>query len=344
MITSRPVIISGTFFIIITSSLMLVSCRKESTRVEPVIPDAFEQNNRLGGGANVGSILYRWDDWNEEREREELDMLKGIGMKNVRINIRPFLHASEGPAYTLSKEFFNRLDWLINESLESGFTVIIDQHQYRVMGQDPMGLKDIYLATWKQIAEHYKDYPDNVYFELLNEPNNNLTPYLWNYFLKEAYDIIRASNPARTLVIGPGNWNKIVELEHLILPEDDRNIIVAIHFYNPHKFTHQGKDDRATGVPWPDNPGEIQALIDEFQMAADWGKEHDRPLFLDEFGVHQAADPESAARWIRSAREQMEKHGMPWSMWIFMSKEWGIYDETEKTWIDTRKKALLLEE
>ena len=343
MTVSRSVY-TGILLAFIAGSLILAGCHKESARVVPVIPDAFEQNNRLGGGANIGSILYRWDEWDEEREKEELDMLKGLGMKNVRINLRPFLHASKDPPYTLASKFFDRLDWLVSESLERGFTVIIDHHQYRVMGQDPMRLKDKYMATWKQIAEHYRDYPENVYFELLNEPNNNLTPYLWNYFLKEAYDIIRASNPTRTLVIGPGNWNKMGELESLILPEDDRNIIVAIHFYNPHKFTHQGKSGNVTGIPWPGNPEEIQALIDEFQMAADWGKKHDRPLFLDEFGVHEAADPESAARWIRSAREQMEKHGMPWSMWKFMSTEWGIYNEKEKTWVDTRKKALLLED
>ncbi|MFC2125347.1 glycoside hydrolase family 5 protein [Bacteroidota bacterium] len=342
--TPSKSIFACTFIMFIIASILLMNCQKETIKEKPVIPNAFEQNNRLGGGANVGSILYRWDNWDEEREKEELDLLKGLGMKNVRINLRPFLHASEGPSYTLSSEFFERLDWLINESLIRGFTVIIDEHQYRVMGQDPMALKDIYMATWKQIAEHYKDYPDNVYFELLNEPNNNLTPYLWNYFLKEAYDIIRASNPARTLVIGPGNWNKINELENLILPEEDRNIIVAIHFYNPHKFTHQGKDGRSTGISWPEMPEETQDLIDEFQLAADWGKENNRPLFLDEFGVHQMADPESAARWIRSAREQIERHNMPWSMWKFMSTEWGIYNENEKTWIDTRKKALMLED
>ena len=263
MTVSRSVC-TGILFAFIVGSLILVGCHKEPAREVKVIPDAFEQNNRLGGGANIGSILYRWDEWDEEREKEELDMLLGLGMKNVRINLRPFLHASKDPPYTLSSKFFDRLDWLVNESLLRGFTVIIDHHQYRVMGQDPMRLKDKYMATWKQIAEHYRDYPENVYFELLNEPNNNLTPYLWNYFLKEVYDIIRASNPTRTLVIGPGNWNKMGELESLILPEDDRNIIVAIHFYNPHKFTHQGKSGNVSGIPWPGNPEEIQALIDEF--------------------------------------------------------------------------------
>jgi endoglucanase len=328
--------------LVFSFSFLLYCPVKLVAQEELNIPDVFEQNKRLGGGANVGSILYRWDQWDEDREKKELDLMKELGLKGVRINTRPFLHATDEPPYTLSQEFFDRLDWLVNESLKRGFTVIIDEHQYRVMGKDPMGLKEIFLDTWRQMAEHYKDYPDNVYFGVLNEPNNNLTPYLWNYFLKEVYDIIRESNPSRTLVIGPGNWNKIYELETLGLPEEDRNIIVEIHFYNPHKFTHQGVSGRKKGIIWPETPEEEQELIDEFQYAADWGKKHNRPLFLGEFGVSRHADQESAARWLRSAREQMEKHGMSWSMWNMMGSNFGMYDEVNKTWITPRFNAVLL--
>jgi len=330
-------------FLLSFSFFVAADCQSQTTSgSEQKIPDAFEQNRRLGGGANVGSILYRWDIWDEEREKEELDKQKELGLKGVRINTRPYLHAEQKPPYTLSQTFFDRLDWLVKESLERGFTVIIDQHQYRVMGKDPMGLRDIFKETWRQMAEHYKDYPDNVYFGLLNEPNNNLTPYLWNYFLMDVYKILRESNPARTLVIGPGNWNKIYELETLELPEEDRNIIVEIHFYNPHSFTHQGVDGRASGVIWPASQEEIQALEDEFQFAADWGKKHNRPLFLGEFGVNRTADQGSAVRWLRSAREQMEKHNMSWSLWNMMGSNFGMYDEEKKEWIEERKNAVML--
>ena len=28
-----------------------------------------------------------------------------------------------------------------------------------------------FYSLWQQIAEHYKDYPSEVYFDILNEPN-----------------------------------------------------------------------------------------------------------------------------------------------------------------------------
>ena len=131
----------------ILSLLFFWECKQEppekSIAVLPMmkIPDVFAQNQRLGGGANVGSILYRWDEWDEEREKAELDLLRSLGLTGVRINTRPFLHALQEPPYTISEEFFRRLDWLVDEALTRGFTVIIDEHQYRVMGKDPMGLK-----------------------------------------------------------------------------------------------------------------------------------------------------------------------------------------------------------
>ena len=57
---------------------------------------------------------------------------------------------------------------------------------------------------------------------------------------REVLGVIRQSNPARTVIIGPGDYNEIDYLEQLDLPENDRNIIVTVHYYSPIEFTHQG--------------------------------------------------------------------------------------------------------
>ena len=98
---------------------------------------------------------------------------------------------------------------------------------------------------WTQISQRYKDQPGEVLFEILNEPNSKLTPELWNVYLREALAIIRRTNPVRTVVIGPGQWNQVSQLDKLELPEGDRNIIVTIHSYSPMEFTHQGARGRA---------------------------------------------------------------------------------------------------
>ena len=323
---------------------------------------AFRQNERLGRGGNIGNILYKWDDWDKEWEQKEMDIMREAGLRGIRINIRPFLHVNRDrhslpereahgydgelllnlePPYVISDAFFERLDWTVQEALARDFTVIIDHHQYRVMGQDPMGLRELFLATWEQLAEHYRDYPDNVYFGLLNEPNGNLTPYLWNYFMMDAWRIVRRTNPGRTLVIGPGRWNGFDALDDLRLPVEDRNIIVEVHYYSPHSFTHQGVAGRPTGVEWNGTPEEKQVVVADFEKAAAWGKQHNRPLFLGEFGVIRDADEDSAFRWLTFVVEQMEKHGMSWSMWDLMGSHMGAFDPERRTWNLGRKNAIL---
>ncbi len=321
--------------------VLSIGCKNEVPANQTHIPNAFEQNKRLGRGGNIGNILYKWNDWNKEREMEEFDLMKEAGFSGVRINVRPFLHMEKQSPYLISDSLYDRLDWTVNEALKRGFTVIIDNHQYRDMGADPMRLREIFLSSWEQMAGHYKDYPDNVYFGVLNEPNGNLTPYLWNYFCADASKIIRKSNLARTLVIGPGIWNGINALDELKLPEEDRNIIVEVHYYSPHRFTHQGVEGRDTLVTWSGTPEEKKAVEDDFSKAVEWGKNHDRPLFLGEFGVYKKADQESAVRWLGFVREQMEKSGMSWSMWDLMGSGMGIFDEVNRAWIPERKDAVL---
>ena len=77
-------------------------------------------------------------------------------------------------------------------------------------------------------------------FELLNEPHGKLDAAGWNALLAEMLAIVRRTNPTRTIVIGPTQWNSLAELRSLELPANDRNILVTFHYYEPFRFTHQG--------------------------------------------------------------------------------------------------------
>jgi len=74
-------------------------------------------------------------------------------------------------------------------------------------------------------------------FEILNEPNQAVTPELWNTLWHESLAIIRASNPSRNVVMGPAFWNGFEHLSELNLPADDQHIIVTFHYYHPMTFT-----------------------------------------------------------------------------------------------------------
>ncbi len=73
------------------------------------------------------------------------------------------------------------------------------------------------LAFWSQIAPHFQDSSDHVLFEILNEPNKALNP-VWNDTLAGALAVIRKTNPARNVVIGPSFWNSLDRLPELSFP------------------------------------------------------------------------------------------------------------------------------
>jgi endoglucanase len=220
------------------------------------------------------------------------------------------------------------------------------------MASDPWAHKERYLGIWRQVAEHYKDYPPQVLFELLNEPNGQLNASIWNEYLAESLAIVRETNPTRDAVIGPASWNAYDWVSTLDLPEDkrsgpvDKHRIVTFHYYLPFQFTHQGAEWVAgsepwLGTTWDATDAEKAEITAHFDSVAEWAKRHNNVrILLGEFGVYSKADPESRARWTRYVAREAERHGFAWSYWEFAAG-FGIYDPEAKAWREELLKALI---
>ncbi len=307
--------------------------------------DIYRQNERLGRGVNIIGYDPLWKSRSRARMQDKhFRLIKEAGFDNVRIPLHPFRDAGIDEKNEITENWFEALDWAVEQSLFNGLMTILDFHEFGTMGQDPMGNKERFLATWEQMSDRYSDQPDEVTFEILNEPNKELTPELWNQFHSEALAIIRETNPTRTVIIGPGHWNSIGYLEQLELPENDRNIIATVHYYSPMEFTHQGarwsSQRDKIGVQWKATPEEKQAVISDFQKAQAWAEEHDRPLFLGEFGAYDRAGMDSRVRYLSFVTRQAEKLGWSWAYWQFDS-DFILYDIPEDKWIEPLRDALV---
>jgi endoglucanase len=298
---------------------------------------ANEQNKRLGRGVNIiGYDKELWKDYTKGRFKEEyFKMIKEAGFSNIRVNLHPFSHMDS--TFNIKSKWLETLDWVVKKGLEANLMVILDLHEYNAMAADPVAKKEMFLSVWKQLAPRYKDQPGNLIFEILNEPNQKLTAELWNTFLIEALKIIRKTNPTRTLIIGPANWNGIESLPTLVLPEDDRNIIVTVHFYHPMKFTHQGapwskENVNYSGITWTGTKEEKDEINTKLKVAADWSKEHSRPIFLGEFGSYDKGDMESRARYTAYVARTAEKLDFSWAYWQFDS-DFIVYDIDKGKWV-----------
>lgn len=303
-------------------------------------------------GINMGDMLEAPNEgeWGLFVQEEYFDLVKDAGFDFVRLPVRWSAHPDEswsdmsGTAFfTIDPAFFARVDEVVTWTLERDLTVIIDFHHFEEMMVEPH--EERFLFIWKQIAEHYKDYPPQVLFELLNEPTDKITAPLWNIYVHDALKVIRESNPTRDVIFGPVNWNAYDWVTTLDVPNDP-HVIVTFHYYEPFEFTHQGAEwvgeqsQAWLGEIWPNNEERKREITRDFDLVAEWAQRHNVRILLGEFGAYSKADMESRVRWTEFVRSEAERHGFAWAYWEFASG-FGVYDPDEKLWREDLLKALI---
>lgn len=329
--------------LILLSIIILASCSQNPVQPENgddelTATDPFERNKRLGRGVNLGNALEAPNEgeWGVVLESRYFGLIQSAGFSSVRIPIRWSAHTNADTSYEIETNLLQRVDWVIEQAFSRNLAAIINIHHFDEIMQFPESQRARFLAIWKQLAERYRDYSEDLFFELLNEPNSSLTPELWNEYLAEAIAVIRESNPDRTLLVGPAIWSGIWALQFFELPADEKNIIVTFHYYNPFPFTHQGADwvagsDAWLGTQWLGDDSEKQSVLTDFVTATYWARTNNRPLNLGEFGAYSKADMDSRARWTAFVARIAEENDISWHYWEFIAG-FGVFNADDNDW------------
>jgi endoglucanase len=289
-----------------------------------------------------------------EFREEYLDILKRDGrFDSVRLPVWWEGHTAEKPPYAIDPEFLERVDWAVSGCLNRGFYTVLNMHWFRALEKNPEANRAEFLAVWDQIARRFKDYPDNLYFDILNEPNGNLDAY-WDRYAAECYDLIRRTNPARTIIISSTFWANLDRLPDLKLPDRilrDPNVMIQFHPYLPSDFCFQGSPGNGSedkhGIRWIGSPAEKKRIADSLDAALAWSaRKGGVRLFAGEFCA-QAAPPglrgstrEDRLRWTRFIREECEKREIPWNYYDFCEVGSRVYDIETGQWDEELMTAL----
>lgn len=318
-----------------------------------VTPQTCAIANALGRGINLGNMLDApvEGQWGVKLEPAYIDKVGGV-FNTVRLPVRWSNHAARSAEATLDPAFAQRVDRAVDALLAKGVYVILDMHHYTQLSGDPVHpqeatvdpavLETRLVNLWRQLALRYQDRSPKLLFELLNEPHGRLNGEPWNALAPRVLAAVRASNPSRTVLIGPGEWNAIGELPKLRLPPD-RNLIVSIHNYDPFAFTHQG-------VEWLPKPfptgatccdaAQRKTVTDALDAAVKWSRDKGYPLHLGEFGTYEAAGMQSREAYARMVRDEAERRGIGWTYWEFAAS-FGIYSPKTGQWVEPLRRALL---
>ncbi|MGC8819928.1 MAG: glycoside hydrolase family 5 protein [Fervidobacterium sp.] len=324
------------FLVILVVIFLMSSTCEKNQAIER--KSAFEYNRMIGHGINMGNALEAPFEgaWGVYIEDEYFKTIKDRGFNSVRIPIRWSAHLSNEHPYKIDEKFLARVKHIVDEALRNNLLVIINCHHFEELYESPDENGKVLIEIWRQISEFFKDYPDTLFFEILNEPARNLTPDKWNDLYPNVLNVIRKTNPLRLIIIDAPNWAYYKSVSELKLV-NDQNIIVSFHYYEPFNFTHQGAEwvnpTLPVGVRWEGKDWEKEQVITHFKYVNDWAKNNNVPVFLGEFGAYSKADMDSRVKWTDTVRKIAEEFGFSIAYWEFCAG-FGLYDRWSKSWIE----------
>jgi endoglucanase len=251
-------------------------------------------------------------------------------------------------AFALMK---NCLDWCSNE----GLRVVIDLHILRSHhfneGDKPLWTvpaeQDKFIMLWKDLSSFLSKYPAGmVAYEPMNEPVAD-DPEQWNNLLARLIDSIRTWEPTRVLVLGSNRWQSAATFDTFRVPENDKNLILSYHFYEPFFLTHykagwtnlkdfEGKVNYPGQIVLDGNLPEHKRIYNrdtlEYMMRKpfDMAERLKLPLYCGEFGVFLDYFPEAKLAWYRDMVSIFEQHNVAYANWNYKSTAFGIVDDNNK--------------
>ena len=271
--------------------------------------------------------------WGRPINDSDMSDIAAQGFETIRLPVRWSTHASANPPYTIDPAWMARVDEVVGQARAAGLRVILNDHHYDQLFITPATERARFTAIWRQVADHFKDADDMVWFELLNEPHNQIDDSNLLSILEPALAEVRATNPTRPVVVGGQNYSGINSLETLTLP-DDPYLIATFHYYDPFPFTHQGASWVDPSPPLGTRFGSAQDRA-ELAASVDKAKAYmartDRPLFLGEYGAYDVIPMDQRAEYYRSVYSAFRDADVDGCVWGY-TNSFAFRDQNTGEW------------
>ena len=346
-------------------------------------------NFRIKRGTNVSHWLSQNNEDRGEARRlhiqeDDFARLDSLGFDFVRLPIDEVqFWDEEGNKLPEAWELMtNAINWAEKHHLRTIVDLhIIRSHYFNAVNEGGSNANTLFTSEkaqqdlinmWYQLSDVLKGYSvDSVAYEFMNEPVAE-DHEQWNQLIAKVHKALREREPQRTLVIGSNMWQSYGTIKYLKVPENDKNIILSFHYYNPMILTHYGAwwtpIGKYTGkVNYPGvlvskedydaASDSVKAVIDEnkftteewnidriradFKDAIEAAKKYNLQLFCGEWGVYEPVDRELAYKWTKDMLTVFDEFNIAWTTWCY-DADFGFWDQKKHDFKDKGLVDLLM--
>ena len=312
---------------------------------------AAAQGLPVGTCINIGNHLEpeRESSWGGVRvEAEDFRRIAQAGFETVRVPVRWANKTGSGPDYTIDRVWMDRVAEVVDQALAADLNVILNSHNFTELHSHPADNTAKLAAIWRQVAERFAARPvERLWFEIENEPHDQLTNANLMATLSPALAEIRRTNPDRPVVIGGEDWSGIDSLATLELPEDPQ-VYPTFHYYEPFDFTHQGA--RWVGDSPPPVGRRYGTQADAERLERDVAKlrtyieRTGRVPFIGESGAYDAHIAlEQRVAYHRAVSKAFAPSGIGVCTWAY-TNTFPFFDHETGRWLPGMRAALGLAE
>lgn len=295
--------------------------------------------------------------------KNDFEQIKSLGCDVIRLPINLHYMTNGAPDYTLDPLFLNMLDQVVDWAEELEIHLILDNHTFDPSIDTSPDVIHPLKKTWTQMAEHFKNRSEYIYYEILNEPHG-IADATWAQIQQEVIDVIREHDTEHYIVVGGAGWNGYNNLSALPVYADDK-LIYTFHFYDPFIFTHQGATwgspsmASLANVPFPyqaasmpatpndlkgtwvesainnyPTEGTINRVRQLIDIAVAFKEQRNVPIFCGELGVY-IPNSNNADRilWYEVVTEYLNQKGISWTMWDYKGG-FGLFEKNSGEMFD----------
>lgn len=312
-----------------------------------VFADSLGAGWNLGNAFDAGNCSWLTNEMDYETAwcgakttKELIKEIKSVGFSTIRIPVSWHNHVDGN--YQISDQWADRVQEVVDWSLDAGLKVILDVHHdvekgfYFPTDAEYKNSEKYITTVWKQIAERYKDYDERLLFEIINEPRESGSDHEWwfnasnpgdaveknvdciNRLNQAALNTIRAAGGknADRYVVACGYGTSIdgITVKGFSLPKDGakNRLILAIHVYTQAVGVYTSVYKNAyeqyvsKGIP---------VIMDEYNFDANSNKYH-------------AKSATALGDMVKRARE----YGISTVIWDNNATEYKLIDRASVKW------------